>query len=159
MKLFRALAVIALIIWMVFIYSLSADTAPQSNAKSGRIVTAVVKILYPDFDEMSQDRQTEITDKISFAIRKLAHFTIYAVLGALSFLSFITYNKIPIKIRYLIILAVGLLCSASDEYHQTFIYGRSGEIRDIVIDFSGVLLAVIIFGLMSKHKIIKKYIE
>ena len=159
MKLFRIISTLFLCFWMLFIFSLSSETATQSSEKSGRIVTVVVKILYPDFEELDDEVQEEITGEISFVVRKLAHFTLYGILGFFSFLSFITYKKIPLKLRYLLILSVGLVYSVCDEFHQTFVSGRSGEIRDVLIDFSGVLLAVLICGIISNLKKIKNYIR
>ncbi|MDO8240861.1 MAG: VanZ family protein [Candidatus Moranbacteria bacterium] len=36
-----------------------------------------------------------------------------------------------------------LLYAASDEWHQTFVFGREGVLRDVVIDSIGIFLAVI----------------
>jgi len=36
---------------------------------------------------------------------------------------------------------IAVLYAASDEYHQTFILGRTGTLRDIIIDSSGAGLA------------------
>ena len=38
---------------------------------------------------------------------------------------------------------VTLLYAVSDEWHQTFVFGREGALRDVVIDLIGIFLAVI----------------
>ena len=39
---------------------------------------------------------------------------------------------------------VGLVYAISDEFHQTFIPGRSGELRDVLIDTTGVICEIAI---------------
>ena len=90
--------------------------------------------------------------------RKALHRSggLYAVLGFFSFQAVITYEKIPLLLRAVISFLIGSLYSVSDEYHQTFIEGRSGELRDVVIDSSGVLLAVLFcLTVYSLHRYIK----
>jgi hypothetical protein len=43
-------------------------------------------------------------------------------------------------------LAMGLCIAyaASDEFHQTFIPGRGGNLRDVLIDCSGIMLAFVV---------------
>ena len=38
-----------------------------------------------------------------------------------------------------------VLYAITDEYHQTFVAGRSGELRDVVIDSLGALLGILIY--------------
>jgi VanZ family protein len=46
------------------------------------------------------------------------------------------------RLRNLILAAtVGILFALSDEYHQTFVPGRGGTLRDVGIDGLGVALA------------------
>ena len=39
---------------------------------------------------------------------------------------------------------VGALYAASDELHQRFVSGRSGEIKDVLLDSSGVAFGILI---------------
>lgn len=41
-------------------------------------------------------------------------------------------------------LLIGFLYACSDEFHQRFVPGRSGEFRDVVIDTAGVLIGIAI---------------
>jgi VanZ family protein len=36
-----------------------------------------------------------------------------------------------------------------DEYHQTFVYGRSGSPRDVLIDSIGILIGVIVTRILG----------
>ena len=51
-------------------------------------------------------------------------------------------------IVYSILLCIIYACS--DEFHQTFIQGRSGEIRDVIIDTLGALTGVLVTILVIK---------
>ncbi|MBF0710049.1 MULTISPECIES: VanZ family protein [unclassified Gemella] len=72
-------------------------------------------------------------------IRKLAHITEYAVLG---FFVYIHLLNCKINRVNLVAGAVSIVYAASDEYHQTFIEGRSGNIIDIFIDAIGVMIGI-----------------
>ncbi len=70
------------------------------------------------------------------ALRKLAHATEYAVLGAL---------LVRATGRAGLAMAVGALYAASDELHQTFVPGRMGAPLDVVIDVVGVVCGVLLW--------------
>ncbi len=142
LKFFRIITVVALIGWMVLIFSLSAENAATSSGTSGRIIATVVRIFYSGFDELPITEQAEIIGSFQFVVRKTAHFMLYFILGMLSFLSVVTYTKISLIFRVGISALISLLYSISDEIHQLFVSGRSGEVRDVVIDFCGALLAI-----------------
>ena len=70
-------------------------------------------------------------------VRKLAHFTEYFILGGLLYLDWRLLNRG----RVILPLGAGLIFAAADEYLQTFIPGRGGEILDTLLDFCGVAAA------------------
>jgi VanZ family protein len=72
-------------------------------------------------------------------VRKLAHVTEYAVLAAL----LVRATKQPP-----VALLLGTLYAASDEFHQTFVRGREGRPRDIVIDAVGLII-----GVLATHRV------
>ena len=51
------------------------------------------------------------------------------------------------KRTYIFAVILCVLYSISDEVHQYFVPGRSCELRDILIDISGCILAVLIIKL------------
>lgn len=155
---FRIVSAVLLISVMVLIFILSAETADESSDTSGSLIAAVISFFTPDWESLSEIQRAQLIAPFQFFVRKSAHFTIYAVLGMCSFLTFITYKKIPFKLRLAIICGVCLLYSVSDEMHQLFVPGRSGELRDICVDFSGSLAGILFFTLLSRIKFIKKYI-
>lgn len=70
-------------------------------------------------------------------LRKLAHVTVY---GALTLLWYWALR--PVTPRALLIAAaIAIVYAITDEYHQSFVEGRSGSVRDVAIDLVGVTLA------------------
>lgn len=125
------------LVWTGVIFFQSMRIAEESSAQSGRVVQAVMNVAEAVGIEIND------TDSLTHNIRKSAHFLEFAILGFLSFITLKTY-----KFRsYIIITAAFLYCLAAasaDEYIQTFIEGRSGQISDVMLDCSGAATAIII---------------
>ena len=69
-------------------------------------------------------------------LRKLAHLTEYAVLGAL------LYRALG---REAPALAAGIAYAATDEVHQHFVSGRHGTPVDVAVDAVGVALGMLVW--------------
>ena len=147
-KFLRILFPCLLVGWMIFIFSMSSQQAEESSKTSGGIIEKVLEIVYPGFEDLSNEAQQAQVEKLQFAVRKTAHFSIYAVLGALSFLSFVTYKNLKFKLHLILSGGICLLYALSDEYHQTLVKGRSGELRDVLLDFCGACVAILICSLI-----------
>ena len=153
LKIFRIITLIFLIYWMSLIFFMSSQTAVESNATSSGLSQWLFSLISPKFNELSVVEQKAIISEFSFFVRKTAHFIMYAVLGVLSFLSLITYKNIPYIYRTVFSVLICILYAIGDEIHQLFISGRSGEIRDILLDSSGSFLAILLcFILVKKIK-------
>ncbi|MSO40427.1 MAG: VanZ family protein [Solirubrobacterales bacterium] len=78
-------------------------------------------------------------------LRKLAHFSEYAVLTALWWWALVG------RVRHPLALAAGiaLAWSCSDEFHQTFVQGRQGTPRDLLIDATGIATAAYVLRRIS----------
>ena len=82
-------------------------------------------------------------------MRKIAHFTEYFIFGILLLTTLRLYvDKIREKIFN--ILFIGLAVPVIDEFIQLFVDGRGGEIRDVIIDFSGVLTGMLLSFLIIR---------
>ncbi len=80
-------------------------------------------------------------DPMDFLIKKFAHFVEYFALY-----QFIYYglNKSTswTKIQKIIIsLVLTTIYAGTDEYHQTFVAGREGRVRDVLIDSLGAVVS------------------
>lgn len=142
-KIFRVTAIILLILQMVLIFCLSAQERQESKNLSESVTYKVLSVFYPDFDELEQEEQIELTSNLHFYVRKLAHFSLFAVLGLFSFLSFVTYKGINFVLRCIFAFLLSVLYAVSDEYHQTFVEGRVGAVQDVLIDSAGVFTAIL----------------
>ena len=59
-------------------------------------------------------------------------------------MSLMSTYKLKQKNRILVSCSVGLLYAISDEIHQAFIPGRGPQIAEVGIDFSGVVVGILI---------------
>lgn len=77
-----------------------------------------------------------------YIVRKLAHFTEYTAIGvSLSLCAFSFNKKKPYKYT-LSILFVALFTAVIDETIQLSTEGRSGQVTDVLLDFSGSVTGI-----------------
>ena len=80
--------------------------------------------------------ETRLEPTYDFTLKKLAHVTVYGILTIFLFRAL----QIHIKRKGYALLTtvlVTVLYACSDEWHQTFVPGREGTLRDVVIDAVG----------------------
>ena len=153
--------------WMVFIFMMSSAGKDESNSQSGAVCDFICEHFVEGYEEMAPEEQIQMQQKISFPVRKCAHLSEYAVLGALMTLTAASWRREGEEtmrtgetpggtVRILPVLAAGFLYAVSDEIHQIFVPGRSGEPRDVLIDTSGVLIGICLvrfhFSLRERRK-------
>lgn len=78
-----------------------------------------------------------------FIVRKSAHFLEYAILYFLFYRALKNMTKFPIREILSIAFALTFLYALTDEYHQTFIDGRTGKFFDIGVDSLGAVAGLI----------------
>ena len=137
----RTLVLVIGILWQIFIFIQSMLSGEISSNQSGFIVD----ILYPITQNVGIPIDVE---NFSLLIRKLAHFTEYAILGLLWYYIYTLFSLN----RFLpwIVVIHGVLAATLDETIQRFTPNRSGELRDALIDTLGVLTAVIFILFIQK---------
>lgn len=129
------------VLWMLLIFGFSNQNGVQSSGLSSRLLTYIANFLQvKDIDSF--------INTYSFLIRKTAHFSEYFILFILAYECFKEYG-IGNLLLISIIFCVGFACL--DEFHQLFISGRSGQIKDVLIDSSGSL-----FSSLFWHKLVKR---
>ena len=94
-------------------------------------------------------------------LRKLGHFSEYAILGFFAFAYFsnifqIGREKIQLETSFFISFLFCFSYAVTDEFHQTFVIGRDGNFMDVLIDSGGVLFGIIISIILFSVKILKK---
>jgi hypothetical protein len=83
---------------------------------------------------------------ILIGVRKCAHVAEYAVLGLLLWRAL--RNVTVLRSRALLVFGAVLvscaLFAATDEFHQTFVKSRTPSVRDVLLDFAGAFLGVLV---------------
>lgn len=141
------------LLWMAVIFMFSAQTGDESGRQSGFLAEIVERLIPFELSEGGMETLT-------FIIRKAAHFTEYAVLGALYFETAYCFRyEGKKKSCYKTVLLTTVLCmlyAMSDEFHQSFTDGRSPAVRDVIIDtcggFAGGMLVLFIVCIRKKNK-------
>ncbi len=141
----KIISFIVLILWMIVIFSFSSADANKSTGTSDKVITTMIEIKDKITNNETPNNEKEIIVKnSSFYIRKIAHITEYLILGFLMFNLLKQYSVT--KIYYAIGLSI--LYSCTDEFHQLFINGRSGSIKDVLIDSIGILIGTYLYKLL-----------
>ena len=123
-----------LVLWMAFIFYMSSCNGNVSSDQSGTIAYVLHNILGINY-----------SDKLIFIIRKCAHVSEFFILGILVINLVSKYN---VKHIYFISFIICVLYSSSDEFHQLFVPGRSGQVTDVLIDLIGVVLGLLLVFLI-----------
>lgn len=145
-----------LLIWlpailiMITIFIYSSMPAEESSQKSMKIVDFVIRV-YENIsdDTFDNTRRLDHIENLEHIIRKSAHVTEYALLAAAIALAL--WRKVD-KGYALFFQAVFLtvVYAATDEFHQRFVPGRSGELKDVLIDSTGAILGALFFLGLSR---------
>lgn len=144
---------ILIVFWMSFIFCLSNQPALDSTELSDGFISNTIGNVYKIFNKnIGSDELNEIKIKYTHPVRKMAHFTIYMILGILVTLLVREYNVSFYKCLFISLL-VCFLYSISDEVHQLFVSGRSGEFRDVCIDTLGSFIGIFVFNKLFKKKV------
>lgn len=85
---------------------------------------------------------------VEFVVRKMAHFSEYAILGVLSYLFFGEFRISAHKNAFIF----SFLYAVSDEVHQLFVKGRSGQWSDVLIDSLGALCGILFCLYLRRRK-------
>lgn len=131
-----------LIIWATLIFIGSSDLLSASNTSV--FLRKPLHWFFPDVSEAT-------LIAIHFALRKLAHFTEYAILAWLAARALRTSSREILKRRwFLLSLVFVILFALSDEFHQSFVSSRMASIFDSLIDTAGGLAALIVVALRKR---------
>ena len=128
---------VPLVLWMVFIFFASTDRFSAMN--TSRVIGPILLWLFPS-------ATPETLAAVHFAIRKLAHFGEYAVLGFLCARAFRTSSHLFLQRHWFVIaLLLVVVYALLDEYHQSFVPSRTASVYDSLIDATGGLIALLCF--------------
>lgn len=126
------------IMWMIFIFIMSHTNGNDSSNQSNFIAQIILRFINIDLNTLT------------FVIRKIAHMCEYAILFLLIYYGL--HKTFKYQYYLLISLILTFLYACSDEFHQTFIPGRSGQFKDVLIDTIGMIIMFSIIYLWQKEK-------
>ncbi|NLP51886.1 VanZ family protein [Bacillus sp. RO1] len=141
--------------WMALIFFLSAQHAEQSADLSGGITELVNEVV----EQVAPEAEFHI-DEISFFVRKNAHFFAYMLLAVLT-LNAVRRSGGRGWLSMGVAFVITVLYAISDEVHQLFVPGRSGQMSDVLLDSIGALVGITLYLVIShradrNHKVKNK---
>lgn len=123
------------LIWSAVLLILSG------RAGSSSITIAVLSWIFPPSNPAFEE--------VHFGLRKLIHLLAYGLLGYLDFRA-VRGPRTGWKLRWsAIALTLVVVIASLDEWHQTYVPGRTGQVRDVGLDFAGAALAQVVIRAIS----------
>ena len=129
-----------LIILLVAIFSTIFNFSSQDGEKSGSLskkVTLIVTNNIKSIQKLEETKKEQILNKLEHIIRKIAHFSLYTIVGILLMGLMETYKLTKIT-KFGVSLGIGAIYAISDEIHQIFVPDRTPLVGDVIIDSCGV---------------------
>jgi VanZ family protein len=127
---------------MSLIFGFSTDVG--SSHRTSRIIGPVLRWLIPDISD-------EAVERVQMAARKGGHLTEYAILAGLAWRALRQPRKgdtRPWNTRHaLAALLIAILFAATDEWHQSTVPTRHGQISDVILDALGATAGLAVIGL------------
>ena len=137
-----------LLLWLLYTLLVAGTItwfSAQDGDTSGEYSYGLAEMLHPEFAE----DETLWYGRYLFNIflRKLAHFCIFAALGAGIFGTLQYQDRLP---RFWPAIGFGLAFSILDELHQSFVPGRVAKVSDVLIDTLGVAAGVLVLRFLFR---------
>ncbi len=160
------------VIWIGFIFYNSSQVGTESTSTTSSLINSVKSAINGEevsIDDISYGaskaniklslksiletiksningwKDSTRSTKIYYLFRKCAHgfeFFILAFIVSLIFLKTNVTRREAITYTLFIVL----LCAVFDEYFQIYIQGRSSSVSDVLIDFIGGILSILVFN-------------
>jgi VanZ family protein len=132
------------IAWMLIIFLGSSDVLSAEH--TSRFIVPFLRWLDPHMSFAT-------IAAVHLIIRKLGHFTEYAVLAALLWRglrgTFVATSLEIIAVGTFLITAA---FAASDEFHQSFVVSRTASAHDVLIDCVGVIFAIMVCAAFAARR-------
>ncbi|WP_334295388.1 VanZ family protein [Butyrivibrio sp. CB08] len=129
---------------MCLIFMFSSQDADESSALSYEVGVKVLTYANETLDKgWSMQYIEHLSEVGQHYIRKTAHFTEYFLLAVSVAFPLYVYG-----VRGLwLVFSAGIFCvgfACLDEYHQSFVAGRTPQKKDVIIDAIGIFFGIII---------------
>lgn len=155
---------------MAFIFYMSSNNGQISKQQSNNIVN-LIKSSDTKIQNKTENKiinknskanknaikaQQAKDKKLSYIVRKNAHGFMYMILSVLVSSIFFVFNKRGMG-AIIYILFICLFYAVTDEFHQSFVSGRTSLVSDVLIDFGGALIGLVFFYLVY-YKIYSRWV-
>lgn len=131
------------VIWAAVISFASTDEFSAQN--TGTVIERVITVI------IGHPLPPEQFDPLHFAIRKLAHLTEYAILGALAYRA-ARKGERGWNTRWAITaILIAAAVATGDEFHQRFVPSRTASPVDVLIDTIGATISQIVWRIASNR--------
>jgi len=131
----RARRVLPAAVWTAAV--LLASGPGFSASESGFLLRAILRVLVGEVSPVTYE-------VLHVALRKAAHVTEYAILGALWFRALRTGDTPSWRTSWALgAFGVAALVSLADEARQSLTASRTGSLHDVALDLAGAALALV----------------
>lgn len=135
---------VPVIAWMLLIFVGSTDVLSAEH--TSRFLVPFLRWLDPHISFAT-------IAAVHLVVRKLGHFTEYAILAALLWRAL----RGNFAATSLGIIAAGTFLitaafAASDEFHQSFVFSRTASAHDVAIDCVGAIFAIVVCTLFAARR-------
>lgn len=144
----RIVLFILILTTFITIFRFSSQDGQTSSSLSKEVTEKVTKRINK-IQNLEEAQKKNVLNRIEKIIRKIAHFSLYTLVGILLMSLACTYEFTEFK-RGGISFLIGLMYACLDELHQFFISERSAQITDVMIDSMGVLFGILLVMLIYK---------
>lgn len=135
----------------------SMDTN-ESNSKSKKTLNEIVEKTVETTNGMgitdkhpTQSKLNNVINKLNYPFRKMAHASEYLILSILLLIALKNSGVRDIKL-FIIAVSICFIYACTDEYHQTFVNGRTGQFIDVIIDTIGAIIGSLLYRLIIVRK-------
>ena len=153
----RAILIALLLMMFVIIFNFSNQNGDKSGNLSREVTEEVTKNIN-SIQKLEKSEKEKALNEIEHYIRKLAHFSLYLIVGILTMSLMCTFDLKNVK-KIFASLGIGVVYACSDEVHQLFILDRTASIIDVFIDSSGVCVGILIVYCIAKKFIYNKNLK
>lgn len=138
----RTIFMLLLLTTFAIIFKFSSQIAEESDGLSNGVLRKIIDI-FPYTKGLSEEIKIKMVEHGNPIIRKLAHFSVYALIGVW-IMAFMSTFDMRLYKKWIISMLIGIVYAASDEFHQSFVPGRGPSIVDVGIDSLGVLTGILV---------------
>lgn len=135
------------VLFAIMIFCFSARNGVESTEDSYTVGMEFGRIIHPDFKYWSEDAQLAFAAKVDHPIRKLAHATEYAIFSMLLCGVWLNARR-KRKLSAFFAWGTATVYAMTDEFHQLFVPGRSGQVKDVLLDSCGAAAGVLLLMLV-----------